>query len=78
MIKWVRKNQQQKNKGRSFVLTFGFVYSSVSPFLPVFPFFIQLIHQILLQEFGTDCLGLVQFYLKNVEDKKATTNQMMV
>ena len=48
------------------VLTFGLVFSSVSKFLPVSssflpfsPFFIQLILQILIQEFGTDFLGLV-------------------
>ena len=52
------------------VLTFGPVFSSVSPFLPVSsiffmfsPFFIKLILQIYHQEFGTDCLGLVIFCL---------------
>jgi hypothetical protein len=59
------------------VLTFGLVFSSVSQFLPVSssffpfsPFLIQLILEILIQEFGTDCLGLV--LIRSLQGRLAT------
>ena len=70
------KNQQSKQKkGHGFDLWSWFffsfsIFSCFFQFLPIFPFFIRLILQIQIQEFGTDCLGLVYLIYHAIFVKK--------